>query len=188
VGLAFAARRPRLFMKRADGRLPFLSNLLFWPYYALNGLGLLLSRFLTREGRVSQVLPGLYLGPRLTWLDRPLLRSLKPAAVLDLTCELGECAELRGDAVYRCIPLLDTYAPDAKQLEEGVRFLTEHHARGPVYVHCALGHGRSALFVCAYLVASGHFPDVEAALAHLRAKRPGVSLNAAQRACLESHE
>jgi protein-tyrosine phosphatase len=61
-----------------------------------------------------------------------------------------------------------------------VAWLTERAGEGPVYVHCALGHGRSATVVVAYLVATGRAATVQEGLASLRSKRPGVSLLAPQ--------
>ena len=56
---------------------------------------------------------------------------------------------------------------------------------GPVYVHCALGHGRSALVTAAVLLRRGIVGDVRAAELHLRERRPGVRLKGVQRRLLE---
>jgi len=184
VGAAFLGAGPRAFMKRTDGRLPLHSQLLFWPYLLLNHLGLLLVRRAGRERAVDEVAPGLYLGQHLAGTNTAALDIPGFTAVLDLTAEFGETAALRSVPHYRCIPLLDTFAPTAEQLAEGVAFIAEHQAEGSVYMHCALGHGRSALFVAAYLVSAGRAGSAEAAEEQVRAARPGVALNPAQQRAL----
>jgi protein-tyrosine phosphatase len=56
---------------------------------------------------------------------------------------------------------------------------------GPVYVHCAAGHGRSAMFVAALLLASGRLASVSEAEAFMREKRPEVRLSSSQRELLD---
>jgi protein-tyrosine phosphatase len=53
-------------------------------------------------------------------------------------------------------------------------------AFGPVYVHCALGHGRTATVVLAYLLATGQVATLREGLARLRTLRPGVGLHRQQ--------
>src|SRR5438046_497691 len=51
----------------------------------------------------------------------------------------------------------------------------------PVYIHCAQGHGRSAIVVAAVLIAKGLASDVESAERLIRERRPSVKLNRRQR-------
>ena len=165
VGVAFLTRRPSLFGKRPDGGLPVLSYLLFWPYLALSELSLL-ALSLSREPAGHVVAPGLVLS------RRPC--SFMPGAagrfhrVLDVTCELPEVRALRTAASYRCIPVLDASAPSPEQLEAGVRFLLDAPAGEVALVHCALGHGRSAVFAAAYLLTTGGAATPEEAEERLR--------------------
>ena len=62
--------------------------------------------------------------------------------------------------------------------------LAMKNVSGPVYVHCALGHGRSALIAAAVLLRRGIVSDVGAAESHLRERRPGVRLKGGQRRLL----
>ncbi|MBI4870420.1 MAG: dual specificity protein phosphatase family protein [Candidatus Riflebacteria bacterium] len=91
---------------------------------------------------------------------------------------------MRSAAAYRCIPLLDGTAPGPEALLAGARWIQARLELGPVYVHCAMGHGRSALFVAAYLLLAGRAGTVEAALAELGRLRPGVHLHPDQSSCL----
>ena len=83
---------------------------------------------------------------------------------------------------YVCLPALDGLAPGAV---EGEEFLGKIEACGvPVYVHCALGHGRLALVAAAVLLRRGVVDDVRAAETHLRERQPGVRLKGAPRRLL----
>lgn len=184
VALGYLGAGPPVFMKRKSGAFSPLGYALYWPYLLLNGALLGLMR-LSQERVLDTIVPGLYLGRKPTWMDRTLLRNRPISAVLDLTGEFPELGELRRPGHYRCIPLLDTGAPTGDQLSLGVAFIGEQMRNGTVLVHCALGHGRSALFVAAYLLAAGHAPAPEAALALIRARRPGIELHPNQQRALE---
>ena len=78
--------------------------------------------------------------------------------------------------------LLEAAAPNLRAFDKRIRTLA--HSSGPVYVHCALGHGRSALVVAAVLIARGLASNADEAQARVKAARPGLGLNKAQRAFL----
>lgn len=70
-------------------------------------------------------------------------------------------------------------------VEKGVQWLLKQRQEGrPVYVHCAHGHGRSTVVLCAALVASGHANSFEEAFQEVRQLRPRVKLNYRQRRTL----
>ncbi len=202
LGLAYFLNRPQILMKRADGRLHWLSWLLFAPYQLNNHLFLEVFRRTSSKPRWTEIVPGLWLGGRLRPGDEMKLASagfgaatflspqrggdisVAPPSVLDVTVEFAEVPWLRRLAGYRCIPLLDTTAPTPDQLRDGLAFLAERLARGPVYVHCAFGHSRSATFVLGHLVASGQCRTVDEALAFVQTKRPRVRLSSPQLAVL----
>jgi hypothetical protein len=179
LGMAYVFGWPGLLGKTKSGRLLGSSYLLFWPYHLMNYGSLIVFRML-RVVPFQEVVPGLYLGGRLLPWDRVRLSLLAPLAVLDLTCEFCEVKFLRSGAAYLCLPLLDGTAPSQPALAAGVKFITEQLRRGPVYVHCAMGHGRGATFVGGYLLASRKAANVAEAVKHLKSKRPGVRLRAEQ--------
>jgi rhodanese-related sulfurtransferase len=187
VGLGFLWIGPRVFLKRPVGSLPPISWLVFWPYYLLNEALLLALALTGKEEPAHEVAPGLFLGRQLIGCDRRMADQHRFAAVLDLTSEFQEAPFLRRAPHYKCIPLLDTFAPTAGQLADGVAFITQHAPEGPVFVHCALGHGRSATFAAGYLVAAGIAADPRAAEAMVREKRPGIELHPGQRKALEAY-
>jgi protein-tyrosine phosphatase len=94
-------------------------------------------------------------------------------AVLDLTAEFSESQPFR-TLRYLNLPILDLTAPTQEQLAAAVEFIKSEPENGIVYVHCKIGYSRSAAAVAAYLLDSGLAVNAEAALAHLRAVRPGI--------------
>lgn len=186
VAGAYIGAGPGLLLKRPDGRRGLAAWAVLWPYLLLNEVALLLARRVGREAPFIRVAPNLDLGRRLTAREA---RRLDPGwvAVLDLAAELAEAALLRAVPAYGSFPVLDATAPPPAQLAAAVAWLREQTRRGPVYLHCALGHGRSATVAAAYLLATGAAPTPEAALASLQAVRPGVALNPAQRGALHRY-
>jgi Dual specificity phosphatase, catalytic domain len=180
VGLAFTFQVPRLFLKKADGTFSIFAYPLLWPFMVSNLVSLALFRLAARAAPFQEIVPNLILGCRLSVWDSGILSKFQIRSVLDLTSEFREVGFLRNVSEYRCIPLLDRSAPTTQQLETGVEFIRQNIAKGPVYVHCALGHGRSATFVIAYLVASGVCKTLEEALVLIQNKRRGVHLSNAQ--------
>lgn len=61
-----------------------------------------------------------------------------------------------------------------------MEWLSEAVGSGPVYVHCALGHGRSACVVVAYLLSTGAVGTVAEGIRLLKSLRPGVRLHPPQ--------
>jgi isopentenyl-diphosphate delta-isomerase type 1 len=180
VAAAQFLRAPGLLLKLSDGELSWWSWPLFWPYHLLSYASWGLYRLAPRGPLYHEILPGLVLGSRLGGRDARALCGTGPWAVLDLTSEFAESECLRRGRAYRSLPLLDHTAPSLDQLRDGVAFIEEHLRRGGVYVHCAVGHGRSATFVAACLLARGCASTPEQAVATLRSRRPGVRLNADQ--------
>ena len=185
LAVAYACSWPGILGKKRSGHLLPSSYLLFWPYHLLNYLSLALFRMNRREARFNEVEPGVYLGARLFARDQPALAALQISSALDLTAEFAEVPFLRNMPAYFCIPLLDRTAPSLPELKAAVQFIRERLPYGPVYVHCALGHGRSATVVLAYLLASGKFANQEEALKYLRTKRPRIKLHPCQLRAVE---
>ena len=179
VGICYVSGSPRWFFKRADGRLSPLSFVMFWPYHLLNWISLTTLRLVSQEPAFDEIIPGLYLGRRLCAADCARLPGGGTVSVLDLTCELSEAAALRRGN-YLCIPVLDRLRPTRAEFEAGIQFIRERRQAGPVYMHCALGHGRSATFVVGYLVTAGIETNCERAIERVQSKRPPVRLHPEQ--------
>lgn len=68
-----------------------------------------------------------------------------------------------------------------EQMEEGVRWAQAQHDAGrPVYTYCTHGHSRSAVMVCAILIAEGLAHDLADARSKVEERRPGVRPNKRQ--------
>ncbi len=102
--------------------------------------------------------------------------------MVDLTAEFPEPEGVRNGRDYICVPTLDASVPVDGQFVELVE--TVNRIDGSTYVHCAQGHGRSGTLVAALLLARGAAKSVDEAVATVRKARPGVRLNAQQKALL----
>ena len=180
VGVAFWLEKPRFFLKKSSGSRSFISYLLFWPYFTLNALVLSLFRVFSQENAFDEIIPNLYLGCQLGILDYPQFTAQKIKSTLDLTCEFSEVGFIRYNKNYLCIPLIDTKAPTLYQLNEAVTWIMTQLEEGAVFVHCALGHGRSATVIAALLLKRGIVNDPKQAIEFIKTKRAKVNLHPKQ--------
>jgi hypothetical protein len=180
LSAAYAGLGPRVFLKRADGRLRPLAWLLFGPYLMLNALSFWLYRVSRKHPAYGMAAPNLFFGRRLTPGELRLAQARGWRSVLDLAPEFSEVRGLRAVPRYRSLPVLDGTTPTREQLCEAVAWVAQSVAVGPVYVHCALRHGRTATVVLAYLLATGEVATLSEGLARLWAQRPGVGLHRQQ--------
>lgn len=176
VSLAYARGEGAVFGKRADGGFGTARRLAFAPYH---GVAWLVWRALAASGEHphDEIAPGLRLGR----LPRPRELPADTTLLVDLTAEFPRPATGAG-VEYVALPTLDGAAPAPEAFARLVERVARHP--GPVYVHCAAGHGRSAAVVAAVLVARGLAADPDAAAALLRARRPLVRMSRPQRALL----
>jgi len=183
VALAYAGLGAKAFDKQRNGRLQPWSAL-FWPYHLLNALTLRWWKQNAKENDFDFINEHVLLGCQLLARDQNELLKHNVRAVLDLTCEFSEAHFLRS-LNYRSIPVLDTRAPTFEQLRQGAEFIERNAKDGAVYVHCALGHGRSALFVAAYLIQSGYAQNAEDAVQLVSQKREKIEVSRQQLALLQ---
>lgn len=73
-----------------------------------------------------------------------------------------------------------------EQIQDGVQWaLAQRKADRAVASYCTHGHGRSAVLMCALLLAAGEVGSVEEARSRVKAARPGAEPNKRQWAALE---
>lgn len=176
LGAAYAWFGGKLLGKRVrSGTIAWWAWIVFFPYFVLTLTLWYLHRLLGREGCYNEVVPGICIG------RRPFGNEMPPGIdlVVDLTAELPEFPQVMTGRSYICVPVLDASIPDEKTFHELIEYLRDW--QGNIYVHCALGHGRSATVVATLLIARGFVRHLQAAERLLKTVRPGVSLNATQR-------
>ena len=164
--------------KRPDRRRPWWATVIFAPYLLLIRGTFELARLFSREPAFAVVAPNLAFGRRLTEAEA---RRTDFESVLDVTAEFAEVPHFRSRPGFLAIPVFDYTAPTPDQIRVAVGWIAEAVKRGPVYVHCALGHGRSACVVLAYLLESGTVATVTDGMRLLRERRPKVKLTRGQK-------
>lgn len=181
-GAAYVTSRPSLLGKQVDGRRRIAVTILIFPYLLLQALLYRLLRPIALPP--AKISERLVLGPRLMASDAALLDQHGVTAILDLTAEFSEPASLIRGRSYKCVQVLDSEAPSPQDLSEALRWIGGQ--QGATYVHCALGHGRSATVVAAWLVHSGESTSLADALRRLKSLRPRARLNATQMASVRA--
>jgi hypothetical protein len=182
LAVAYAGAGPRILSKRANGKQSVLGWILFAPYFLLNALTFRLHCMLSREPAYVQVAQDLLFGRRLTSSEA---KAVGFQGVLDLAAEFPATWV---PSNYQSLPVLDATAPSEAELRSAVEWITGAMTSGPVYVHCALGHGRSACVVIAYLLSIGQVRTVNEGVQLLKSLRPGVRLHLPQLRLLQKFE
>jgi protein-tyrosine phosphatase len=159
-----------VYRKHGD-RLALCSRILLAPVI-LGHFGSLLY-YSRRSDPWNEILPGLWMGRRLSDAQARQAMDLGVTAVLDLTSEFSEAPSFRA-ARYLNVPILDLTAPTSAEFAEAVSFIKCEMERGTVYVHCKVGYSRSAAIIGGYLLEKGDCGDARDAVDLLRGKRPGL--------------
>ncbi len=175
IGLGYLKLGAMVFGKNSRG------NRAFWAWCVL--LPFLLPwrpirktvAWLGGEDCFNRVAPGIYVGRMCSLRELPADTAL----VVDLTAEFLEARGIRKRFAYRCLPTLDRGVPSAPSLACLVQELSSFD--GPLYIHCAAGHGRSAMVAAAVLVARGMTRNIEEAIAHMKRSRPRIRLTELQK-------
>ena len=174
VAAGYAGLGAQVFGKRRDGRLAVTSALVLAPYLLLTELVWHLSRLLRREVAYNLLAPGFTIGRRLLGSEYPE----EFRAVVDLTAEFQDPMASRADRTYLTLPILDGHVPSADALMDLV-FKLQTRSDG-VYIHCAEGHGRTALVAAALLLGSGQARSLEEAVGRVLDARPLAHMNRTQ--------
>jgi Dual specificity phosphatase, catalytic domain len=185
LAAAYAGVGPGLLLKRATGYRSLLSWLLFAPYFLLSAVTFGLYRLLSREPAYVQVAPNLFFG---RWLSASEAEAVGWVSILDLAAEFPAGQWERTRPAYRSLPVLDSAVPSEEELRSAAAWIGESISAGPLYVHCALGHGRSACVIIAYLLSVGAVGTVAEGVRRLQSLRSGVRLHTSQLRLLHRFE
>ena len=189
VSLAYLLGAPQIFLKQPTGNFYWQSYFIFWPYFLLNTFTLALFCYFSKENIIDEIIPNLYLGRRPWTFEVQYLSSFGINATLDLTAELSEINFIRNYHDYLCIPVVDALAPTVEQLEHAVSWIKIRLAQEEsVLVHCALGHGRSAIIIVAFILQSGMVKNFADAPDFIQSKRPGLHLSSIQKRVLKQYQ
>ncbi len=133
----------------------------------------------------NYIADGIYIGTNQccqTHFDEQLKKENIEA---DISLEENRIDAPFGVQFYVWIPVKNHMPPAPDQLEFGVSVLEKLVSMGKkVYAHCKNGHGRAPTLVAAYLVKHGKSPKEAEAL--IKAKRPSMHLEEAQREAIRS--
>lgn len=187
LSIAYAGAGPALMGKRPDGHRAWWAIAWSLPYSLIAEGVWRLAILRAREPAIARVTDNLYCGRRLTRREQAEFARHPIQGCLDLTAEFTETSYLRSLPHYRCAPILDGTAPTVEDLQELVDWLTKTTAVHSIYVHCALGHGRTSTLVVAFLIRNGFERDIDSALSRLQAVRPDVDINPTQRELLNTY-
>lgn len=177
VALAYLLTEPACLSKNANGKHSVWGWLFYAPYFLLCRLSFTLYRISTREPAHVTVATNLAFGRRPS--NHETLAS-SWVNVLDLAVELPAVKVVRKIAGYQSIPILDGTAPTEQELHLAIEWIIQSVTTGQTYVHCALGHGRSACVIIGFLISTGSVGSVNEGVELLRSLRPHVHLNSAQ--------
>lgn len=179
--LSFAYQRGsiKIFGKQADGKMSLVSIVLLLPALLFLWVVWHVRRSILKEEYSHEIIPGLWLGGRVLTGELPDNISL----IVDLTAEFIEPQDVIAQKTYICLPTLDGSVPSDEKLLEIVEKICSW--QGNVYLHCALGRGRSATVAAGILLAKGMVNDVDRAKTLLQSIRPGVDFSSTQRQSLE---
>ncbi len=179
VAAAYGGIGSAIFGKKPDGSRAVWATICLLPYLGFSWLLWSWRRLISREPCCTEIVPGLWLG------RRPYTSELPSgtACVIDLACEFNAARGLTAQCDYVSLPALDTLAPPLAEFSAALKYLSTHS--GIVYVHCAFGHGRSAMFSAAILLDRGLAQTPAEALQLIQAARPAVRLSRSQSNYLE---
>jgi len=183
IAVAYTATGTAVFLK-FEGHLSLCSRLALAPF--LLGSYLSYRLYTKNTSPYDQVIPGLWIGRKLTDSEAKLAVRASVSAVVDLTAEFDEATPFL-KLPYCNIQIMDLTPVSANDLDHAVTFIREQIRKGPVLVHCALGYSRSAAVIAAYLLAEGHAHSIPAAEHIIRRARPQIVLSSQQRMALEQY-
>ena len=130
------------------------------------------------------------LGGAMMFDDLDRLQGLGVDAVLNLCAERSDNRHQldRAGMAYLWLPVMDVFPPTFEQIIEGIDWIEQQlKSERTIYIHCAVGVGRSATLLACWLLYANRM-NVTQALRFLKSRRPQVGLTRLQVRRLEEFE
>ena len=158
---------------------------MFWPFLSGNVLVWYIKHCFRKEDIANEVAAGLWVGRYPLAIksgDKRFLELIQKdlVCVVDLTVEFPLKTSFVGTAVYHSCPSLDRLMSTPTALAKlavnllALRRSSSDGTKQAMYVHCANGHGRSALVAAMVLIMNNECNDFEHAKVVMRENRPGI--------------
>lgn len=129
---------------------------------------------------MTEIIPGLWIGSRLSAANKRNLRHHGIKAILNVAKNLPPPLHPNDGFDLYWVGLIDGRGNDPRQFAIAVQQLTLLMQQGSVtLVHCVAGVSRSAYIVARYLLAAGKAKDLDSAIEMIAAKRPKIWVNKA---------
>lgn len=106
--------------------------------------------------RFSQITPNIFLGGQFSKRGFYTLKNRGFTGIVSLRAKVEEGQLLRDGVHILQLKVKDKTAPEMQQIKKGITFIQDQlKQNGKVYIHCAVGEGRSVTFLTAYLMSIG---------------------------------
>ncbi|MBP0021170.1 MAG: dual specificity protein phosphatase family protein [Cyanobacteria bacterium SBLK] len=180
VGSSYLGLGAQMLGKRSRGQIAIVHLIFLMPYFLFTWMIWRMQTFLSQEEACTEIIPGIWLGRRIS-SAKELPNNID--LVVDLTAEFSEPRDIRSGRHYICVPILDGFIPRDRIFNTFIHNLSSQ--KGNIYIHCALGHGRSAMVMVALLKAKGKANTIEEAEDLISNLRPHIRLNYPQKQLLK---
>lgn len=172
--LVYTLNKPNWFLKSYKGKINIFILILNLPWLIFTFIVWHIQRILSKENKLNHIAgTHIYIGRRLLGDELPQDINV----VIDLTSEFNE--PFFKNVVYINIPLLDAIAPSPK-IFTIIDDLKDKIIGKSIFIHCAQGHGRTALFTSILLVKLGVSSSYCDAHKLILSSRPKATLSSSQ--------
>ncbi len=179
LGLIYFINKPKLFYKsKNSGKLSIISNLAILPYFLIIYSIWFFKYKFSKENKYDFFFENYYIGKKLIYKDLPNDIEI----VVDLTAELNEDYSIIQNKKYISFPILDASIPDEVDFYLFIKEVSK--LRSNIYIHCAEGHGRTALVAIILYLIRNKKQSVEEAFEFIKGKRRKIKLNKEQESFL----
>lgn len=178
--IVYALNKPNWFLKSYKGKVNTFILILNLPWLIFTFIVWHIQRIFSNENRFDQITgTNIFIGRRLLSHELPQYINV----VIDLTCEFNE--PFFNKVAYINIPLLDAVAP-SQEIFTTIEDLKNKLIGKSVFIHCAQGHGRTALFTSILLVKLGVASNYCEAHKLILSSRPKATMSGSQKKFLNS--